>query len=149
MDINQNVGERLKALRNRYGLSQRAADRAGLTHGTVSHIERDKISPSIGTLRQILDAIPMTLSDFFADQSERETDFFYSKDDLLEVGSGGVSLLQIGKNLNGLPLQILLERYPPGSETASTPTAAARRRRRIRREGEIELTRRSYPVLKK
>ena len=109
MDVNQNVGERLKALRSRYGLSQRKlADKAGLTHGTVSHIERDKISPSIGTLRQILDAIPMTLSDFFADQGERDTDFFYTRDDLLEVGSGGVSLLQIGKNLNGLPLQILL-----------------------------------------
>ena len=142
MDINQNVGERLKALRNRYGLSQRKlADRAGLTHGTVSHIERNKISPSIGTLRQILDAIPMTLSDFFADQGERQPVFFYSKDDLLEVGSGGVSLLQIGKNLNGLPLQILLERYPPGTETASTPyRCRSGEEGGFVIEGEIELT---------
>ena len=118
----QDVGEKLKVLRKRYGLSQRQlAEKAGLTHGTVSFIERNKISPSIGTLRQILDSIPMTLSDFFSDPHQGEVDFFYSKEDLLEVGSGGVSLLQIGKNLNGLPLQILLERYPPGAETASTP----------------------------
>ena len=142
MDVNQNVGERLKALRSRYGLSQRKlADKAGLTHGTVSHIERDKISPSIGTLRQILDAIPMTLSDCFADQGERDTDFFYTRDDLLEVGSGGVSLLQIGKNLNGLPLQILLERYPPGAETASTPyRCRSGEEGGFVIEGEIELT---------
>ena len=76
MDVNQNVGERLKALRSRYGLSQRKlADKAGLTHGTVSHIERNKISPSIGTLRQILDAIPMTLSDFLRTR-ERGTPIF-------------------------------------------------------------------------
>ena len=138
----QDIGKRLKALRKRYNLSQRKlADRAGLTHGTVSHIERDKISPSIGTLRQILDAIPMTLSDFFYDQNERETDFFYSRDDMLDVGSGGVSLLQIGKNLNGLPLQILLERYPPGSETASSPyRCRSGEEGGIVIEGEIELT---------
>ena len=118
----QDVGEKLKGLRKRYGLSQRElAEKAGLTHGTVSFIERNKISPSIGTMRQILDSIPMTLSDFFSEPQEGEIEFFYSKENLLEVGSGGVSLLQIGQNLNGLPLQILLERYPPGSETASTP----------------------------
>ena len=142
VDTHQNVGERLKALRKRYGLSQRKlADKAGLTHGTVSHIERDRISPSIGTLRQILDAIPMTLSDFFSDHGEREPEFFYTKDELLDVGSGGVSLLQIGRNLNGLPLQILLERYPPGSETASTPyRCRSGEEGGFVIEGEIELT---------
>ncbi len=144
MDVgtHQDIGERLKALRKRYGVSQRKlADKAGLTHGTVSHIERDKISPSIGTLRQILDAIPMTLSDFFSDHREENTAFFYAKDELLDVGSGGVSLLQIGKNLNGFPLQILLERYPPGSETASTPyRCRSGEEGGIVIEGEIELT---------
>ena len=91
--ITQDVGERLKAQRKRYGLSQRQlAEKAGLTHGTVSFIERNKISPSIGTLRQILDSISMTLSDFFSDHHDEEVDFFYSKEDLLEVGSGGGSL---------------------------------------------------------
>jgi len=120
--MEQDVGEKLKALRKRYGLSQRQlAEKAGLTHGTVSFIERNKISPSIGTMRQILDSIPITLSDFFSNYQEEEINFFYSKEDLLDVGSGGVSLLQIGRNLNGLPLQILMERYPPGTETAATP----------------------------
>jgi transcriptional regulator with XRE-family HTH domain len=139
---NQEVGVKLKALRKRYGLSQRQlAEKAGLTHGTVSFIERNKISPSIGTLRQILDSISMTLSDFFSDPHEGEIDFFYSKEDLLEVGSGGVSLLQIGRNLNGLPLQILLERYPSGTETASTPyRCRSGEEGGLVIEGEIEIT---------
>ncbi|MFL3655465.1 MAG: cupin domain-containing protein [Halioglobus sp.] len=138
----QDVGEKLKTLRKRYGLSQRQlAEKAGLTHGTVSFIERNKISPSIGTLRQILDSISMTLSDFFSETQEGEVDFFYSREDLLEVGSGGVSLLQIGQNLNGLPLQILLERYPPGAETASTPyRCRSGEEGGFVIEGEIELT---------
>jgi transcriptional regulator with XRE-family HTH domain len=138
----QNIGEKVKTLRKRYGLSQRQlAEKAGLTHGTVSFIERNKISPSIGTLRQILDGISMTLSDFFSDHNEEETDFFYSKEDLLEVGSGGVSLLQIGQNLNGLPLQILLERYPPGMETANMPyRCRSGEEGGFVIEGEIEIT---------
>lgn len=138
----QKIGEKLKTIRNKFGLSQRQlAEQAGLTHGTISHIERDKISPSIGTLRQILDGIPMTLSDFFSEHHKGEPDFFYTRDELLEVGSGGVSLLQIGKNLNGLPLQILMERYPPGSETASTPyRCRSGEEGGFVIEGEIELT---------
>ena len=144
--ITQDVGERLKAQRKRYGLSQRQlAEKAGLTHGTVSFIERNKISPSIGTLRQILDSISMTLSDFFSDHHDEEVDFFYSKEDLLGVGSGGVSLLQIGKNLNGLPLQILLERYPPMSETASMPyRCRSGEEGGFIIEGEIEITVNGY-----
>ena len=83
----------------------------------------------------------MTLSDFFSDHQEEGINFFYAKEDLLEVGSGGVSLLQIGKNLNGLPLQILLERYPPGAETASTPyRCRSGEEGGFIIEGEIEIT---------
>ena len=78
MDDNatSDVGAKLQALRKRHGLSQRQlAEKAGLTHGTVSFIERNKISPSIGTLRQILDSISMTLSDFFQTTKTAKTIF--------------------------------------------------------------------------
>ena len=121
----QDVGNKLKALRKRYGLSQRQlAEKAGLTHGTVSFIERNKISPSIGTLRQILDSISMTLSDFFSEHKDGEIDFFYSKEDLLEVGSGGVSLLQIGQNLNGLTCRSFWSVTPLAQRPPAPPTAA-------------------------
>jgi transcriptional regulator with XRE-family HTH domain len=116
------VGQRLQLLRKSRALSQRElARRAGLTHGTISCIERDKISPSIGTMRQILESLGLTLSDFFAGESAAGPAFFFRYSDLVEVGTGGVSLLQVGKSLVGRPLQVLLETYPPGSETAKEP----------------------------
>lgn len=116
------IGSRLRDIRERQGMSQRElARRAGLTHGTISCIERDKISPSIGTMRQILDSLGMTLSEFFAAESEPEQNWFFRREDLFDVGSGGVSLLQVGKSLKGRPLQVLLEFYPPGAETSRDP----------------------------
>jgi transcriptional regulator with XRE-family HTH domain len=121
------IGQRLHAIRLQNGLSQRElARRAGLTHGTVSFIERNKISPSIGTMRQILDCLGLTLSDFFARETEPAR-YFFTRADLIDVGSGGVSLLQVGQSLVGRPLQVLLEIYPPGAESARAPYRAVRR----------------------
>ena len=121
MDDSQ-IGRRLQEIRELHGISQRElARRAGLTHGTISFIERNKISPSIGTMRQILDCLDMTLSDFFAAEPEPSTIYFYEMKDLVNVGTGGVTLLQLGRVLTGRPLQVLLEFYPPGSETAREP----------------------------
>ena len=116
------IGRRLQEIREQHGISQRElARRAGLTHGTISFIERNKISPSIGTMRQILECLGLTLSEFFALEPEPPARYFYERADLLEVGTGGVSLLQVGKVLTGRPLQMLLEFSPPGAETAREP----------------------------
>lgn len=116
------IGQRLQMLRKSRGLSQRElARRAGLTHGTISCVERNKISPSIGTMRQILESLGLTLSDFFAPEGGTSSSYFFRYNELVEVGTGGVSLLQVGKSLVGRPLQVLLETYPPGAETAREP----------------------------
>lgn len=116
------IGNRLRNFRAAKGLSQRElARRAGLTHGTISLIERDKISPSIGTLRQILDTLGLTLSEFFATETPPASKYFFAYGELVNVGSGGVDLLQLGQSLVGRPLQVLLEFYPPGAETAGQP----------------------------
>ena len=136
------VGNRLKEIRKAKGISQRElARRAGLTHGTISFIERDKISPSIGTMRQILDHLDMTLSEFFAAESPENDKYFFKMDELVDVGSGGVSLLQVGKSLVGRPLQVLLEFYPPGAETSKKPYRAdGGEEGGVVVEGEIEAT---------
>ena len=60
------VGERLRSLREMYGLSQRSlAKKAGVTNGIISMIEMNRNSPSLATLKKILDAIPISFSDFF------------------------------------------------------------------------------------
>jgi transcriptional regulator with XRE-family HTH domain len=135
------VGPRLTYLRNLYGISQRElARRAGMTHGAVSLIERNESSPSVGSLRRILDSFSITLSDFFALQMEEQEKVFFSANELAQVGVGGVSLLQVGQNLKGRPLQVLLERYPPGAATAFKPYAQVGEEGGVIIQGEIEAT---------
>jgi transcriptional regulator with XRE-family HTH domain len=48
-------GELLKQARRRHGVSQGSlAVRAGTTQSAISRIERDRVSPSIETLRELL-----------------------------------------------------------------------------------------------
>lgn len=48
-------GELLKQARKRHGVSQaRLAIRAGTTQSSISRIERDRVSPSVDTLRELL-----------------------------------------------------------------------------------------------
>jgi transcriptional regulator with XRE-family HTH domain len=48
-------GQILGAARRRHGVSQaRLATRAGTTQSAISRIERDQVSPSVGTLRSLL-----------------------------------------------------------------------------------------------
>ncbi|KXV76246.1 helix-turn-helix domain-containing protein, partial [Acetobacter cerevisiae] len=61
------IGGTLYALRTQRGLSQRElARRCGVANGTISLIESNAINPSVGLLRQIVHALPMNLSEFFA-----------------------------------------------------------------------------------
>lgn len=63
------LGERLRSLRTRHGLSQRElAKRAHVTNSTISQVEQDAVSPSVSSLNKILDVFPISLSDFFGDE---------------------------------------------------------------------------------
>jgi len=140
-DPSAGVGSRLRYLRDMHGLSQRElARRAGLTHGTIGSIERDAISPSVGSLRKILDSFPMTLSEFFALNPDSETQVFFGHGELMEVGGGGISLRQVGHNLKNRPLQVLLERYAPGAETAKAPYSHIGDEGGVVIQGQVEVT---------
>ena len=50
------IGQRLRQLRLRMGLSQRELGRrAGVSNATISMIEANSVSPSVSALKQILD----------------------------------------------------------------------------------------------
>lgn len=64
------IGEKLKRLRQANSLTQEElANRAYLTKGFISQLERDQTSPSIATLKDILDVLGVSLADFFRDLS--------------------------------------------------------------------------------
>ena len=112
------VGARLRFIRQKYNLSQRTlARRVGIANSSISLIESNSISPSVGVLKRILDGIPIGLSEFFSMEPDRPQQTFYQASELVEIGKGGISYRQVGESLFGRALQILKERYEPGTDT--------------------------------
>jgi len=112
------IGARLKAARLAKKLSQRQlAKRAGVTNATISLIESNQVNPSVGALKRVLDGLPMGLAEFFAQAEPTRPKVFYAADELAEVGKGKISFRQLGADLSGRTLQILVERYAPGADT--------------------------------
>ena len=61
--VPEKLGQRLRSLRQRVGLSQRElARRARVSNGAISTIEADKVSPSVSALRQILSALTIAVA---------------------------------------------------------------------------------------
>ncbi len=84
--IDQQIGEKIKALRLENGLTQEElANRCELTKGFISQIERQLTSPSISTLTDILEVLGTTLGAFFSETVEDVFVFtpkdFYEKTD--------------------------------------------------------------------
>lgn len=120
-DADNIVGAKLTVLRAKLGLSQRAlAKKAGVPSSTVSLIESGKTSPSVGSLKRILDAAGLTLGEFFTQEFEQVQKVFFRSDELTEISRGDVSYRQLGR---GQPtsLQILYETYQPGADSGRVP----------------------------
>lgn len=76
-----NIGIKLKELRVLKGLTQEElADRAELSKGFISQLERNLTSPSIATLMDILQCLGTDLKDFFHDNNEEEQIVFKDQD---------------------------------------------------------------------
>lgn len=83
------IGYKIKALRVAKNLTQEElANRAELSKGFISQVERDLTSPSIATLVDILQCLGTNLKDFFNDDEEeqivfRQEDYFEKTDENL------------------------------------------------------------------
>jgi transcriptional regulator with XRE-family HTH domain len=114
------VGERLRALRLRAGLSQRElARRAAVSNATISMIEAERVSPSVSALRQVLSALGVGIADFFAAPEPQGEQVVYRAAELTEIAGGLVSYRQLGANLKGRTLQMIHERYKPGAQSGT------------------------------
>lgn len=139
--MSDDVGARLRALRTLRGISQRElAKRCGVTHSSLSLIEQGKVSPSVSSLKKILDAIPMSVGDFFTMDLESRDQVFYAADELTDVGSGDVIYKLVGANRDARALSFMIESYPPGSDTGREMIAHQGEEAGVVLEGEIEIT---------
>jgi len=135
------VGARLRALRNLRGISQRElAKRCGVTHSSLSLIEQGKVSPSVSSLKKILDAIPISVGDFFTLDLENRDQVFYAPDELPDIGSGDVCYRLIGANRPSRALSFMIETYPPGADTGREMIVHRGEEAGVVLEGEIEIT---------
>lgn len=141
------VGARLRQVREASGLSQRQlAKRAGVTNGTISLIEQNRNSPSVASLRKVLDGIPMSLSEFFSQEVPGPEKIVFRAEDMIELvneiqrkSKGAISFRQVGDAAKH-GLQILHEVYQPGADTGRTMLRHASTEGGIVISGQLELT---------
>lgn len=151
--MSMDVGKRLRGIRTARGLSQRKlASRAGVTNGLISLIEQNRTSPSIASLKLILDAIPMSFAEFFDAEEPDPVSFVHRADDMTEINPlrvfsngaagndlDGISFRQVGRSACHL-LQMMHESYEPGADTGSECYAHEAEEAGLVIRGEIELT---------
>ena len=83
MRIEEQIGAKIRNLRNQNGLTQEElADRTELTKGFISQMERGLTAPSVSTLLDIVECLGTNLSDFF--HEENELQIVYPKEDYFE-----------------------------------------------------------------
>jgi len=135
------VGTHLKAVRQMYGLSQRElAKRAGVTNGLISLIEQNRVSPSVSSLKKVLDGIPMALADFFTLDLGGKPQVFFPREELANIGTEDVALRLVGGRLAKRSMSILHERYAPGADTGEEMLTHAGEEGGVIVRGKIEVT---------
>lgn len=137
------IGRHVKELRTRRKLSVRElAARSGISHTTISLIERDRTSPTIDTLAAIVDALGTTLMGFFHDiKSFLPFSPFYSHDQLVEIGrESSISYLMVGGSHPDRQILMIYETYEIGADTGAVGLSHKAQEAGFVLSGEIELT---------
>lgn len=141
MEAGFDVGTRLRQLRRDRGLSQRElAKRASVTNSTISLIEQNSVSPSVSSLKKILDALPVSISAFFAGDAVARPQPFYRAAEMTEIGDGILSWRLVAARRPDRSMSILHERYPPGADTGEDMLEHEGEEGGVVTAGEIEVT---------
>jgi transcriptional regulator with XRE-family HTH domain len=112
------IGARLRSMREARSYTQRdLAKRTGISNGTISMIEQNKVSPSIAVIKKLLHGLSMSLVEFFDDSQDVSEQIFFTHAELTELVSGDITLKQVGRNLRNRALQLMYDTYKPGADS--------------------------------
>ena len=135
------VGTKLLRLRQQHGMSQRKlAKLAGVTNGSISMIEQNRVSPSVASLKKILEPFGMSLAEFFATDFEKDTQVFFRAHEMTRIADEKVVLRQVGGSMANRKLQVLHETYAPGGDTGSDMLSHDGEEAGVVVRGQIEIT---------
>lgn len=144
------VGQRLRQMRQDASLSQRQlSELSGVPHGQISMIETNRSSPSVASLRKILGGLTVSMSEFFEPDAPTTQSVFFKPHELRDLTTrlystlddprGKITLQQVG-DAKAHNLQILYERYEPGSDTGEQMLEHVAHEGGVVIAGEIEVT---------
>jgi transcriptional regulator with XRE-family HTH domain len=111
------IGERLKRLRMINSLTQEElASRADLTKGYISQLENDATSPSIATLKDILDVFGVSMQEFFSEIIDE--DIVYGKDSRVQAtdDDDGIKVELLVPGAQNREMDPVLVTLAPGEE---------------------------------
>jgi transcriptional regulator with XRE-family HTH domain len=114
-------GGRIRALRQRAGMTLRAlADEAGISLGFLCQLERNKATPSLGTLASIAAALGVEVNWFIA--SPRPADAVTREGERIRfsIDEGSLAYERLDAKLAGGTLSSLMIHIPPGYASKST-----------------------------
>jgi transcriptional regulator with XRE-family HTH domain len=135
------VGARLRGVRLSFGISQRElARRAGVTNGLISLIEQNRVSPSVSSLKKVLDGIPMALAEFFTLDLAAAPQAFFGAEELVELGNAEVSQRLVAAQRAGRQLTLLHETYASGAAAGEEMLAHRGEEAGVVIRGRIEVT---------
>lgn len=101
-----NVGQRIRSLRERDGLSLRAlSERCGLSINAISQIERGENSPTVSSLHRLAGALNVPITDFFHDE-EQQVAVFVKCNSGLRAQSDGITMESLGLGIGLLNQQL-------------------------------------------
>ncbi|MCR5703209.1 MAG: XRE family transcriptional regulator [Eubacterium sp.] len=116
------IGNKIKELRIQKNLTQEElADRAELTKGFISQVERNHTSPSIATLVDILQCLGTDLKHFFSDDEDRQ--IVFRKEDFFEKIDEELNhkITWIVPNAQKNEMEPILLELQPGGESYEYP----------------------------
>ncbi|MBN2292407.1 MAG: helix-turn-helix domain-containing protein [Pirellulales bacterium] len=121
--MDKNVGPRLKILRERSQLSIRQlAEKADVTPGIISCIERGKNSPSIATLQKVLGALGTDLGAFFSNGSAKQEKPLFLRENMQLVQDENRNYTIVFARDPELAVEVLDEQIRPSDELPEMET---------------------------
>ncbi|WP_406379171.1 cupin domain-containing protein [Streptomyces sp. NBC_01618] len=120
---NCGIGQHLRRERLQRGLTlEQLAEKTGLSRSYLSNVEREVNSPTINTLRTIVDALGTTLSRLFhaVDREYRVLTRPHERVELTRAGVQGITYTLLNPNRMG-SLEMMMLEVAPGASSGDNP----------------------------